>query len=732
MKTNVYKFTRKLTLLLMIASFTVSLQANGSPDWSFNLICPGDRYASCYDELWDLSQYGNANIYSGYGTYSAGQPTVSYHLNSCNTGYITRTWSVEDYNWNWHSCTQTIYVSSSGGIGPDVTWPRDTTLIGCNPGYSPQDLPEDYNYPTWNGNECSMYGRSYSDMVFKTTTNQCKKVMRTWKVMDWCNENPYSYSGIYTHVQIIKIVSSTPPVFDCPADITVLSTNCQNADVLVPPLTVPGSSCGGYFVISNDSKYATQKGNNISGIYPVGKTKVTYTVQYGCGLVKTCSFNVLVQSGKPTPYCAGELVTALMGVDTDFDGKVDNGMVEIWAKDLNKGSYSKCVGGALRFSFSQDVNDMKRTFTCDDLGENQVQMWVTDAAGAQTYCTTTLIIQNNGASIPDCKRKETETEKPKYILTGAVTAINDVPVPDAELTMTYDVPQYTYHITYDTTTRLTLDSFINASGHKLYRYIEVKEVTQHIDSVALVVQRSTRTNAGGKYIFDSIAVVNTGLSLTATYNGDKNKNLNIYDVEMLRNYLDGSINYQSYYQYLASDINEDGIIDNSDLEALENFVVGTTSAMPGKQQWYVIPRNTAFAHPEDVLKYSDWSSKYHIDSVKVYDNVYHFIAIKKGDISIDPDSKPIQDTEVRSSKLHDAATVQVYPNPVGDYLNVASNTIPSEDVHIEIYAPQGQCIIRQTSNQPTTEIPTSEWKPGIYLYRIMIGNASQTGKVLKQ
>ena len=51
------------------------------------------------------------------------------------------------------------------------------------------------------------------------------------------------------------------------------------------------------------------------------------------------------------------------------------------------------------------------------------------------------------------------------------------------------------------------------------------------------------------------------MTLSASFKGDKSKNLNIADVEMLRNYLDGSLAYQSYYQYLASDINEDGIIN---------------------------------------------------------------------------------------------------------------------------------------------------------------------------
>ena len=707
------------------------LKAESHSVWNFTLSCPGDRYVSCYDELWDLSQYGYATISNGYYTYAAGDPSVSYHLNSCNTGYITRTWMVEDYNWNWHTCTQTIYVSSNGQGSPSIDWPRDTTLIGCSPDYKPQTLGDGYDYPTWNGNECSMYGRSYSDMVFTTTSSQCKKVMRTWKVMDWCTNYPYEGHGMYTHVQIIKIISNTPPDFECPKDITVTSNNCINAEVLAPALNISQSSCGGYFSVSNNSKYAIQKGSNISGTYPVGTTKVTYTVQYGCGLIKTCSFNVIVKGGKPVPYCTGEIVTALMGVDTDFDGAVDNGMVELWAKDLNRGSYSKCVGGALRFSFSSDVNDMKRTFTCDDLGENQVKMWVTDATGEQSYCITTVTIQNNGANIPDCHRKVEEPEKPKYVITGKVLAINDVPMPDAEVLLTYDNPQFVYNISYDTTKVLELDSFINASGHLLYRYLEVNKVTEHKDSTSQNLDRSTKTNAGGNYTFDSLSVIDAPMTLSASFKGDKSKNLNIADVEMLRNYLDGSLAYQSYYQYLASDINEDGIINQSDLDALESFVYGNTSGLPGKHQWYLIPKNTAFSDPSDVLNYDDWASSYHLDSVKVHNNAYHFIAIKKGDISIEPGSTPSQELRTRSSNNSIQENVLFYPNPVDQILHVKTNARQEISTNIDIYNQQGQRIFAAPIFDNDYQISTTSWMPGLYLCRVTQGERTVTTKILK-
>ena len=78
------------------------------------------------------------------------------------------------------------------------------------------------------------------------------------------------------------------------------------------------------------------------------------------------------------------------------------------------------------------------------------------------------------------------------------------------------------------------------------------------------------------------------------------------DVEMLRNYLDGSLAYQSYYQYLASDINEDGIINQNDLDALESFVYGEIHPATGKHNGVDAPKMTTFSSPSD--KYDDWIS----------------------------------------------------------------------------------------------------------------------------
>lgn len=41
------------------------------------------------------------------------------------------------------------------------------------------------------------------------------------------------------------------------------------------------------------------------------------------------------------------------------------------------------------------MNDNTITFTCDDLGQQPVEMWVTDIYGNQDFCKTMVIIQDN-------------------------------------------------------------------------------------------------------------------------------------------------------------------------------------------------------------------------------------------------------------------------------------------------------------------------------------------------
>ena len=54
------------------------------------------------------------------------------------------------------------------------------------------------------------------------------------------------------------------------------------------------------------------------------------------------------------------------------------------------------VGYPVTVSFSADVNDTGRVYTCEDIGTQLVELWATDLVlGNQAYCETYVVIQDN-------------------------------------------------------------------------------------------------------------------------------------------------------------------------------------------------------------------------------------------------------------------------------------------------------------------------------------------------
>lgn len=735
MKTSISKFlTKGINILLLMLLFVPS--KSSAESWPFTLMCPPNGYLSCTADVYNLSSFGNATVMYGNNTYSAGQPTVVYNLNSCNVGTITRTWMVEDQYWNWHSCTQTIYVSSGGYAQPNIYWPIDIELTGCNPSTHPSSLPEASSFPTWDSGICSMLGRSYSDMEFYVNS-QCRKIMRTWKVIDWCDFNPNTGYKIYTRTQIIYIVNNHPPTLPPKDTVYVQSFDCKDAEVNVPPLNLHPSICGGQFQITNDSKYAKSSGNNISGKYPVGTTKVTYNIKYGCNSTAKKETVVIVKRPLPTPYCLAQITTSLMPLDTDGDGIVDNGMVEVTAKNFDRGSFSKCSSHPLRFSFSRDVNDTKRILTCDHIGKNKLQMWVTDVWGGQEYCEVEVVVQNNAANIPNCypqpdpDDEEDEADTSFVSIRGNVRTLTDRNLPNVEVKLTLLDSTTLFVSKYDTVTAVVLDSFINLSGYKLYRYIETTEIIETTDTIELPSSHYyTITDSLGRYFFDSIADYRGKVTIEASYNDVDTRFITDADLQLLRRLVAGDIVFQSYHQYLASDINEDGTIDNQDILLLESFLQGNIDEIPGTK-WFVLDAAASFANSIDVLT-SDLPNAIHLDSL--VDNIQdiNFVAIQKGNISIDPGSLLPQVVESRKS----SSRIKTFPNPTFGHFNISYESTSFQPYNLEVYSTVGDKIFTtkgmMTVGTNIIALDASAWPhDGNYIFKLLIDNEVHNGMIMR-
>jgi hypothetical protein len=73
---------------------------------------------------------------------------------------------------------------------------------------------------------------------------------------------------------------------------------------------------------------------------------------------------------------------------------MQTGMVDVWAEDFDAGSFDNC--GPVDPSFSATDPDADGlTFTCDDLGEQEIEVYFHDIYGNVDFCIVTLDVQDN-------------------------------------------------------------------------------------------------------------------------------------------------------------------------------------------------------------------------------------------------------------------------------------------------------------------------------------------------
>jgi len=584
---------------------------SASPDnAAFSLECPPDVTISCEDDTYNLDKYGTAYVHDYSGRRPAGKPKVVKDLNGCGKGTITRTWTVEDYNWNIHTCSQTIFVTGGGLSEDDIIWPRDYNLEGCHPSTDPRKLPVENGYPRYTNTDCAQPMASYKDEVFEFSKS-CKKVIRKWTVIDWCEYSPNKrpLPGYFTYYQIIKVSASDKPTIVCPPDSIYLATkDCDSTTVQLDPVRA-FTTCDSNLTIRHNSPYALRQGADASGTYPVGTTKVTFHIEYGCGKDTSCTVEVTVKPDKaPVPYCRDGIITTLMGVDTDNDGVFDEGMVEIWAKDLDIGSYHPCGNIPLTFSFDPDSVVMSRVFTCDDLGKNEVKMYVTDANGNQTYCRTYVIIQNNNNRIPDCEPDTTGggggTAGPVITyseLGGEVLTDMGRPVPGTEMTLVAFGQDTSYNSYFDTTITARLDTVVLPNGTTRVEIRIDTNIIVRFDTVFGDRIVNQLTGRDGKFGFGPWR---DGLRyrLSGDKTGDILEGIDVMDALKLIQYLIGAEELGNPYRYLAADVNGDGTVSYADFEILYNVIMGVQPNFPIGKNWWIIPADHQFAEPKDPWK----------------------------------------------------------------------------------------------------------------------------------
>ncbi len=498
---------------------------------------------------------------------------------NCGSGTIYRTYAATDPAGTINFCVQTITIINNNPFtGSSITFPPDVTLNGCSASTDPANT----GVPTFPPpNACFTLVVGHNDLVLTSAPDACQKILRTWTIIDWCqyNVNNPTGPGRWDHTQTIKVMDTSAPTFtacenrtfcnfkaDCSPlapDLSVSATDlCTPANLITYTWTVDVHDDG----VADPGYVTSGSGQNTTNNYPIGTHRISYTASDGCGNTGYCNFRFsITDCKKPTPFCNGGLIVAIM----------PTGMFSVNANQLLAGSTSdNCTSaGNLAVSFSPDINNTSTIFTCDDLGVNPVQIWVTDEAGNADFCTTTVTIQDNNGNCAS----------PLVAMSGQIANESNQGVQNVQV-----------------------------------------ELNGGMNSM-------TMTGNNGSYQFNSLPI-GMDYTVTPTLNVSPLNGVTTYDLLLINQHILGSGLLDSPYKLIAADANRSGAVTVSDIVEIRKLILHIIDFYSNNTSWRFVDGNYVFPNPANPFS-QPFPEVCNINDLGLNSSTVNFKAIKVGDVN---------------------------------------------------------------------------------------------------
>lgn len=498
---------------------------------------------------------------------------------ACGSGLIYRTWAATDVAGQLSFCVQEITVQNNNPFtGTSIDFPDDVIVYGCNANTSPDSTGQPILPPP---NGCYTLVVGHTDLVLTSSPDACRKILRTWSVIDWCQYDPNNPTGPgrWDSVQTIKIIDQSAPVFTSCLNRTFCNFKNDCSD-LAPDLSVSASdNCTATSQIyytwtvdlyndgAADPGYVTSgSGQNTTNNYPIGTHRINYSAFDGCGNIGYCNFLFTIEDcKKPTVFCKSINVELMQ-----------TGMVPVNILQLEEGSSSdNCTARPdLKFSFSPDTDDTVRIFTCDDIGTVTVQVWATDEAGNQDFCSVPLGIQDN------------------------MNACGGTPL-------------------------IAMAGTIENEENEGVEKVKV-ELNGNMTS-------QTFTNQHGSYQFANLPM---GYDYTVSPYLDEEplNGVTTYDLMLLHRHVLGIQLLDSPFKIIAGDVNHSEVLTVSDVVDLRKLILFMVLEFPNNTSWRFVDKNYSFPNPSDPFA-EPFPEVCSLNNLTTGSPQPNFTAIKVGDLN---------------------------------------------------------------------------------------------------
>ncbi len=543
------------------------------------ITCPANVSIECTEDYLDT---GLTGVATGIDNCSV-EVTFSDNVNldECGKGVVSRTWTATDPQGRTASCVQTINVIDSNPFREvNINWPSDTDVNGCSAdGASPEDLN---SFPILTNTDCTNIAVSYDDDVFYNTPDYCIKVLRHWRIVDWCNYDPQNPS-FFEYTQKIGFSNSVAPTFDACEDETFTSTDgdCQEEVTITvdasDDCTIDAQLVYFYTLDVNNDGSIEYNGptNTFTRTLPAGTHKAVFTVTDKCDNQSLCTKYITINDTKnPTPICIGEVVWVLG----------EDGTTEVWASDFDLKSEAACGSDEdLTFSFNAAGTQPSLSFNCGDIpngiaAEIPLEMHVFDASGNSEFCNVTLILQDSQES------NACSDDLGKASISGSIVNSQNSGVLDIEV-----------------------------------------ELQDMVDGAA----NMDMTENDGAYSFDDVNFYGT-YAIEPYKNDDSGNGVSTLDLVLIQRHILGLQELDSPYKLIAADINGNEKITSSDLLLMRKVILGINTTFVDNTSWRFLPSTYEIEDPTDPFGFPE---KVEFEELYLSDTDINFTAIKTGDIN---------------------------------------------------------------------------------------------------
>jgi large repetitive protein len=484
-------------------------------------------------------------------------------------------------------------------------------------------------------------------------------------VIDWCKFAPNTYPNpnnpssvltypsvptlgvnMWTYTQTIKVNNTKKPKIktsdnpnkiinvtgpNCGGDITIT----ENADEV--GACVPLSELKWTYLVdlyndgiitntpnansNNNSIKGTSNGGSavITGVYPIGIHKVTFTVEDQCGNQEIKEYTFTVRDDKkPTPYCLGSLVTVVMQPPFKF--------VELWAKDYDKGSTDNCpapVGAqcGLYFTFNQ-VPPVRSIVENPNLTIAQKRHYF-EKSGTSSIASTEAKYKLGLAQLWD---QSTCSSSMYFDCDDALASpfSTDISVWDRSWNTDFCTVSLDIQGNNCETFGSRIAGNISRSQSEM-----IKDVQVTLENITSNETKLAITNEHGKFEFNNMAP-GADFSVTPSKDDDYLNGVSTLDLVMIQRHVLGINKFDAPEKYIAGDVNNDDKITANDLVDLRKLILGIYAKLPNNKSWRFLDKSvviTDIANPWNVSE----SILINDFAASVLDE--NFNAIKVGDIN---------------------------------------------------------------------------------------------------